>query len=463
MKTSFAVSCRPMKSDEMKSFASEDFLSEAKSLIPEHLNDTMASDLLPVVFNVAVVNKFNRNGAGINTDDAIEIVNGFINKPINIEHMKMEIVGHMVSATLTDEASKEFNINEAKDFEGRTDTFYIAAAGVIYKSIYPSFAEFIEDEGGVGWEGDVMSASWEVSHSDLDIYKGSQLLASAEKVDDAEKEVYRKFLLTEGGEGFDESGNPVFYKLSGKKIPKGVGFTMNPAADVKGIFPQNEEEGKEYISQNNKTSVSDATTKSKINDMTPEEIKQLVETTLKEANSQEQVSEASVTAIHKVLEKAGENWVSKVDASKKEAQEAKDSLAELQTKFDEVEKTLNEMKDSEEARATAEKFNGRIQEVKDEFELSEAEQKIVVKRIQGIDSDEDFASYKEELNVIFADKSKEAIAKAKKEADKTAVASTQTMATEDPEKKAPVSTASSDNTPKTLAEEVGDEFKISIK
>ena len=54
---------------------SEASLDSLKPLIPENINLERNIDLVGVAFNAAVVNKFNRNGDGIDSETAVAIKN----------------------------------------------------------------------------------------------------------------------------------------------------------------------------------------------------------------------------------------------------------------------------------------------------------------------------------------------------------------------------------------------------
>ena len=75
-----------------QSFISKASLSNLESLVPNGINFKDNIDLMGVAFNAAVVNTFNRNGDGIDTDTAIAYTKNFIHKPTNIEHEKEKIV-----------------------------------------------------------------------------------------------------------------------------------------------------------------------------------------------------------------------------------------------------------------------------------------------------------------------------------------------------------------------------------
>ena len=82
-------------------------LEKLKPLIPTEIDFEKNIDLLGVAFNAAVVNRFNRNDDGIDTQTALAIKDYFVNKPTNIEHQKQKVVGHIVSS-----AFSKFGTNE---------------------------------------------------------------------------------------------------------------------------------------------------------------------------------------------------------------------------------------------------------------------------------------------------------------------------------------------------------------
>ena len=143
--SSFDCEIKALKETDYDKFGvSEGSIAEAaESLLPEDFDPSKNIDVLPVVFNLAVVNEFNKNGDGINAETAVAAVKRFINKPINIEHKKHKIVGHMINASLSvDEL--DFKNNAIDSYADKKEPFYINAAGLIYKNIFPELAEAIE-------------------------------------------------------------------------------------------------------------------------------------------------------------------------------------------------------------------------------------------------------------------------------------------------------------------------------
>lgn len=138
------------------------FISKARTLLPDDFNPSENIDILPVVFNLAKVNEFNKNGDGISTPDAIDMVKRFANKPINIEHKKSKIVGHIINASFSDK-EPDFKENDIEEFKDRTDPFFINAAGVIYRHVYPKLSSLIsESSDHENEEYQSISTSWEL-------------------------------------------------------------------------------------------------------------------------------------------------------------------------------------------------------------------------------------------------------------------------------------------------------------
>ncbi len=77
-------------------------LDNLKPLIPKSIDLDRNVDLVGVAFNAAIVNKFNRNGDGIDSETAVDLIDYFVHKPTNIEHKKQKVVGHVVNAGFTD-------------------------------------------------------------------------------------------------------------------------------------------------------------------------------------------------------------------------------------------------------------------------------------------------------------------------------------------------------------------------
>ena len=231
--TSFSesIAVSKIKEEELSSFASLDPL---KGVMPKDVDLEKNIDLLGVVFNAAVANKFNKNGDGVDSKTAVAIKDYFIHKPTNIEHNKKNIVGHVVGASLSDFETNE--IIDESDAKESAEPFNIALSAVIYRSVNPDFAHLVEEsveEDSSNYQ--VVSASWEIGFNDYAIAVGGKDLEKCKIIVGEEKEEYSEFLKCHGGNGRTDEGEEVNRLIIGDIYPVGIGFTANPAAEVKGL------------------------------------------------------------------------------------------------------------------------------------------------------------------------------------------------------------------------------------
>lgn len=111
-----------------------------------------------------------------------------------------------------------------------------------------------------------------------------------------------------------------------------------------------------------------------------------------------------------VLENAAKDWKSSSEAAKEREEDYKKEMEELKKQLASANESLIALKSDLEMRKAAEKYNGRMEAMASVFELNEEVEAIVAKQIKDIETDEDFESYLTEAKILFADKTKEAIA-----------------------------------------------------
>ena len=214
-------------------------LSNLKGLIPDDLGLDSNIDLVGVSFPFAVVNQFNKNDDAIMTDTAMHIKDSFYHKPMNVEHYRSEIIGHIVNCAFIDHATNEV----LEDVEGREDVFGMALGAVVYKVADNYYVDMIKDiqEGVI--QGDSLSTSWEIGFNDYYIGVGGTNLADCEIITEPSRiEAMKHMLKAFGGSGENENGVRVRRIITGEALGLGGGFTMSPAANVMGVYTQNNEE-----------------------------------------------------------------------------------------------------------------------------------------------------------------------------------------------------------------------------
>ena len=314
---------------------------KAKSLMPDSFNPEDNLDVIPVVFNLAVVNEFNKNGDGIDTATAMAAVKRFVNKPINIEHQKHKIVGHMINASFSEEEF-DFKDNDIESYAGNDEPFYINAAGFIYSNIFPDLAAAISEASKEDDESyQTISTSWELAFSDYKIAKGSKKLSECEIMEPTSSAAEVEMLKGFGGDGQDEDGTPVNRLIVGQTYPLGAGITMNPAARVKGIYITNQEDkkdkesNKEAYSSQEKTSLNKTNTVKKekfniLNHMTKEEFEQMMDGVAENVASivkKEDQAKSIGQIMRDALAAHSENWKSKIQQETEAKEKAQHDLA----------------------------------------------------------------------------------------------------------------------------------------
>lgn len=430
LSTNLIGSIRVIKPEEMNKYGVTEkaVASAKKSLMPESFDAEKNIDVLPVVFNLAVVNKFNQNDDGIKTSVAMDLVKQFINKPINVEHMKDKIVGHIINASFSDK-QPEYEDNEIEAYKDRKDPFYITAAGIIYRHIFPSLSEKIVQASDPDSENyQSLSTSWEVGFRNYALAFGEGSMHEVEEMeeDDENYSTLKGNLKAYGGTGYSNKGR-IRRIINGPAYALGVGITETPAAEVKGLYVLIEDEEYEEEEENEEEEDDKEEEMNKMEEendkLFSQEYKKYVKANKSSFSMNEQqfnqlmakleegkASSEVALQIKKVFDDQNE-WKSQADANKKDLEKALAELDLVKVEFEKTNLELGAIKEEIEAKAAAELFNARVKAVLDKYELTEAQEKIVIEDIKNLDSTEaSFENFKTRAEVLFAKQDKEAIA-----------------------------------------------------
>ena len=405
-------------------------LESLKEIIPTDVDLEKNMDLLAVAFNGAVVNAFNKNGDGINSESAVRILDQFKHKPTNIEHQKEKIVGHIVSASFSSFMDNE--ILSSEEVENTNEPFNIALASLIYRTVNPQFANLVEQS--VDPESELyhkVSASWEIGFNDFVLAVGSNDLKNAEIIDDQNMiNELKGNLKALGGEGKMKDGSPIHRLIVGEIFPLGIGFTSNPAANVKGLVVSSKteqtpttEKKEKNISQNINSDVNNK--KSII--MDNNEILNNLVSALEEKVSEKKFSEEAVATVSKIINDAilerNDSFVQEKEqletekaeltqAAEKTAAEVKKLSEELTVATDRV----TELEQQHKQQEAVARFDARMSVIEDAYELDEDSRKVVAHELKDLEgSEEVFATFQEKLQVVLKHQNKEFIAKQEEE------------------------------------------------
>ena len=406
-------------------------IQNLKSLIPSEVDLENNIDLMGVAFNAAVVNEFNKNGDGISTKTALESIKQFIHKPTNIEHDKKKIVGHIVKAGFSSYENSE--ILEEID-PNETDPFNIALGAVVYKTVDKDFFDLLNNSTNPKSNiYNTISASWEIGFNDYMIAVGSRNLKEAEIISDPQRiQEMRPMLRGFGGKGFTDDGKEVYRLIVGKVYPLGIGFTMKPAANVKGVISLQEDseieekgdaavlikiEKKENVELQKIAAKISQNLKKTVNNTNIMELETLLselkESLVEKKFSQEAIAGMTSTFAEAIKQK-DEEYKASLNAAEKERaeiakanEELKNSVESIKEELKAAQKRIEEFESLKKQEEAVARFNERMEEIDSLYDLEESDASFIAEKLKNLDSSEEaFASLKKELEVFWSTKNK---------------------------------------------------------
>ena len=406
-------------------------------------------DLIGVAFNAFVVNRANKNGQVISTDVALSSVENFKFKPMNIEHKRKNVAGLITGYGFSEYGTdRPLTVEEVKD---KKDPFNVVLSGFVWRVVNDEFATKLEESSDPSSESYLsISTSWEMGFKNFNIAKGSLNLSDATIFSDEENITAMKDKLIHfGGNGIDEDGSPLYINLIGEVLPLGIGFTMNPAADVKGVkvFGSDDSETQEENKTEKSTESVDETEAEKTlqssqvseksvetniisNKLDSENLSASTEIE-KEKNKKEknkmliksiedltdeslkQICATDIRALfEEEIKKASEKFAEEKEAQESAVAEAEKTKAELELQLEELKNVgeqlkaeLEKIKIEAEAREQQETFQNRMITLDEEFSLDDEERQVIGEQIKELDQ-EAFEKWFKAFNVFAKGKNK---------------------------------------------------------
>lgn len=392
------------------------------------------ADLVGLAFDVAVANIFNKNGDGIDSDGSIKIRDTLIHKPINVEHDRSTIIGHIMTGGFT---SREWGTYlTADNVRGKTTPFNLTVGGCIYRVVAKDLTEVLLAIQKGEKTDFAVAASWEVGFDKYKIAVGNRLLGECSEVieeDDDRFEGYSKMLKCFGGKGLNNDGLSVCRLIdsSGEIVFLGAGLTKYPAADVGPVYVFDYYDSDSSCKKTSQSSNNDVIDLRLDNNMTKEEIAKMINEALKasaDAKTLNLESVASVTdKVAEAIVKSNETFVkqkeeaeAKAKAVEAKAKEQEDRISGLETKVKETDSALSaaneklaKFEEEKNAALAKDKFNERMGVIDSLFELADSDREVIAKQLSAVESDEEFNTMKANLEVLMSSKLKTKIAEAK--------------------------------------------------
>lgn len=407
----------PFEEDKYLAVASIDQL---KSYLPKKVDLDINKDLMGVAFNAFVVNRGNKNGHIISTEVALAMVENFVNKPFNIEHNRKTVVGFCTGYGFSEFGSS--NPLTLDQVVGTNEPFNVVLSGYVWKIVNPDFAEeLVKSSDPSSNDYLSVSASWELGFNEFNIAKGSKNLSESTIIDDEEEILKLKdSLKVFGGKGSDENGNLILLNLQGSVLPLGIGFTNNPAAEVKGVVISYDKQKIEIVEDDatNKNENQDIEMNKKSVSSTNCDVKSTMQINKIEDITEDSIKEVSASEVRDFISNSiselSKDWQSKVEQKDNEivsAQEKIDTLkAELEAIKSEGEKVKGEfaaMQESIKAQEIEATFQRRMSLIDEEFNLSNEDREIVAEDLHTVENDEAFEKWYNRFATIASAKKKQ--------------------------------------------------------
>ena len=399
------------------SLISKASLETLAPLIPNDIDYESNVDLLGVAFNAAVVNKFNKNGDGMDTATAVKYADNFIHKPTNIEHDKQKVVGHIAGAGYSEFGSNRLMTSE--EAKNTKNPFNIALGAVLYKTVNENFTILVEkslDPDDSDFQK--VSASWEVGFNDYVLAVGSDVLSEARIVSNPDEILELKgFLRSYGGNGTTDEGESIYRLIVGDIYPLGIAYTLNPAAQVKGLYgeipkkPQvfiNDERDK--ISQNNSLNVI---SEKNFNNMEMEQTLNELKELLSEKKFSKEAVASMTDAFAEAIRERDKQYRTDIETEKfakegmaKEYEGLKTSVSELEEKLNAANDRILVFEKDKKAEEAVAFFNERMDSLDEKFELDDQDREFLATELKGLQDTEAYEAFASKLKVLWKHKNK---------------------------------------------------------
>lgn len=407
--TIFSSTVKPLVSEEKDKYLALASLIEVGNFIP-NIDTEKNVDLLPLAFNACVANRVNKNGDVIDSKTAVEICQSFINKPINVEHNRQNVVGVILAAGYSEFGSDlPLTEEQVREMKG---PFNITLGGVVWKLVNEKLASVIEDSNDPTSESFLkVSASWELGFDDysLILLEGSEknIESGMEITDASEIEALLPSLRSFGGSGRTKEGYSVYRKVTGGVLALGIGLTENPAADVIGVSVKTSEEILENVepTDNNisQNSIIDVNIKrekvmkiANISEITEESLKTVTASAVAEFISEE-------------LKKASDKYEAEksekdnaIQAANEKCEALSNEYNTIKQELDKLKSVVSEMEASKHAMEKENKFNEHMSELDNMYAMHDELKSVIANQLKNLmeGGDEGVAAWKNGLSVM---------------------------------------------------------------
>jgi len=465
-KTTFAAQIRTIEPSEQDLNEAKASLADLKRLLPAGIDPEDNPQLLYIAANLYVAGMVNLNDDGVDLATSLAAYKGFEKQQLNIEHDRKRIAGYILHAGLSEFGTDRLiTEDEAREQE---KPFNVAVVAVLWKVANRELCGYLEEASNpMHPDYKALSLSFEVGFSsyNIGVFEGDERdIAEAKQIivpADANYVDLSSRLRANGGSGkLTMDGNERLYQiLSGTFLPLGGGIVTAPAAAVKGIAAITQAVEVEEVEEDDETEEASVETQQKSQEppwMLAQDLKskllafleqieknslscikqdesrvstsrqptiinsnmknlQELKEKLASANTKpedlQQICAGAIEIADAITKKSEElyaqleaekNRSAEIEKTRAEAQAANDTLAKSVA---DLQKQLSEIKAAQDAAAAELKFDERMAEINEEFDLADDERALIIDEVKSLD-DEAYAAWMTKAKKLMKEKSK---------------------------------------------------------
>lgn len=204
----------------------------------------------------------------------------------------------------------------------------------------------------------------------------------------------------------------------GDIYPLGIAYTLNPAADVKGLYSKPPEktqifinDKRDKISQNNNLNVN---TQKNIIDMELENTLNELKDLLNEKKFSKEAVASMTDTFADAIRQRDEQYRKDLEAERlekedkiKEYEDLKASVKALEEKLGDASERISGYENEEKAQKAIASFNTRMDQIDEKFELDDQDREFLASELKTLDDDASYEAFASKLDVLWKHKNKE--------------------------------------------------------
>ena len=226
------------------------------------------------------------------------------------------------------------------------------------------------------------------------------------------------FLRSYGGTGKTDKGEKIYRLIVGNIYPLGIAYTLNPAAEVKGLYSDLDKPDKIFINdkRDNISQKINLNVKPKkdINAMEIEKTISELKELLTEKKFSKEAAASMTETFSQAIKERDEQYRADLEVAKsekeaitKEYEGLKSSVAELEEKLGAANERISVFENEKKAEEAVARFNERMDSLDQAYDLDDQDREFLAKELKDLEGEEEFTSFASKLEILWKHKNKE--------------------------------------------------------